>query len=134
MLAVLDSRWVNSLLKNASCRRAWSLVRSLRRANCVESENSIPFSLLDLEPSATEPSFSGPLVSGSGFKTTWLRRAASRSDGGVASSPQNLVMPLGNRSSSSAFVARSRHLACCWTTSSCPRDARAQSCETPAHG
>jgi fructokinase len=48
-------------LKNASCLRAWSLVRSLRRSNCVESEDSTPFSLLDLEPdpkpSATEPFF-----------------------------------------------------------------------------
>ena len=59
----------SSLLKNASCLRAWSLVRSLRRASCVESQDSTPFSLLDIEPdpepSATEPFFNmllGPLA------------------------------------------------------------------------
>jgi hypothetical protein len=53
--------FLGSLLKTASCLRARSLTRSLRRSICAESADSTPFSLLDLEPdpepSATEPFF-----------------------------------------------------------------------------
>jgi hypothetical protein len=49
--------------KNASYLRARHASRSLRRENYVESLDSTPFSLLDLDPravrSATEPSFDG---------------------------------------------------------------------------
>jgi hypothetical protein len=57
---------LNSPLKNACGLRACHPGRSPRRATCVESMDSTPFALLDLDPaatlSATQPFFNGLLT------------------------------------------------------------------------